>query len=180
MVVHLHLQYRICIFVNRCYCRYSVLIEGNELNFTFCWPCISIYACNQTNLIPQHVSGLILTNHQEVAMYVCNNWYVLYVLVDRPADSQLNRTTHTNWHIYTGWRVTDWHISQYISKLRVHKPTFGNRKWLSNYEHFHKTGKITFATFTLVRALHKWRGISRLHYEVCEMCQSAPRHSEHC
>jgi hypothetical protein len=58
--------------------------------------------------IPLHVSGLILTNHQEITMYVCNNWYVLYVLVDcRPADGQLNRITHTNCHIYTGWRGAD-------------------------------------------------------------------------
>jgi hypothetical protein len=61
--------------------------------FMFCWPCISIYACNETNLIyywssvysvtiPLHVSGLLAAHHQEVAMYICNNWYVLYVSVD--------------------------------------------------------------------------------------------------
>jgi hypothetical protein len=62
-------------------------------NFVFCWPCISIYACNETNLmlylssvysvtIPLQVSGLLAAHHQEVTMYICNNWYVLYVLVD--------------------------------------------------------------------------------------------------
>jgi hypothetical protein len=48
----------------------------------------SIYACNETNLIhcfpsvysviiPLHVSGLLVAHHQEVTMYMCNNWYVL-------------------------------------------------------------------------------------------------------
>jgi hypothetical protein len=32
--------------------------------------------------IPLHVSGLLVAHHQEVTMYLCNNWYVLYVLVD--------------------------------------------------------------------------------------------------
>jgi hypothetical protein len=31
--------------------------------------------------MPLHVSGLIAAHHQEVSMYVCDNWYVLYVLV---------------------------------------------------------------------------------------------------
>jgi hypothetical protein len=69
------------------------------------------HAPNETNLmlylfsvysvtIPLHVSGLLVAYHQEVTMYVCDNWYVLYVLVDcrRPADSQLTRT---NCRIYT-------------------------------------------------------------------------------
>jgi hypothetical protein len=29
-----------------------------------------------------HVLGLLVAHHQEVTMYICNNWYVLYVLVD--------------------------------------------------------------------------------------------------
>jgi hypothetical protein len=55
----------------------------------FCWPCISIYACNETNLMhylssdysvtmPLHVSGLLVAHHQEVTMYICDNSYVLY------------------------------------------------------------------------------------------------------
>jgi hypothetical protein len=28
-----------------------------------------------------HVSGLVVAHHQEVAMYICDNWYVVYVLV---------------------------------------------------------------------------------------------------
>jgi hypothetical protein len=52
-----------------------------------------VYACNETNLMhnlssvysvrtPLDVSGLLVAHHQEVTMYVCVNWYVLYVLVD--------------------------------------------------------------------------------------------------
>jgi hypothetical protein len=52
-------------------------------------------ACNETNLIhylssvysvtiPLHVSGFLVAHHQEVTMYICNNWYVLYVLDDWP------------------------------------------------------------------------------------------------
>jgi hypothetical protein len=78
--------------------------------------CISIQAHNETNLmhylssvysvtISLHISGLLFAYHQKVTMYICNNWYVLYVLVDcqlawlewnstpnRPADGQLKRT----------------------------------------------------------------------------------------
>jgi hypothetical protein len=50
-------------------------------------------ACNGTNLmhclssvysvtIILHVSDLLVAHYQEVTMYICNNWYVLYVLVD--------------------------------------------------------------------------------------------------
>jgi hypothetical protein len=59
----------------------------------FCWLCISKYACNETNLMhylsslywvitPVHVLGLVVAHHQEEAMYICDNWYALYVLVD--------------------------------------------------------------------------------------------------
>jgi hypothetical protein len=48
-------------------------------------------ACNETNLmhylfsvysnaIPLHVLGLPVAHHQEVTKYICDNWYVLYVL----------------------------------------------------------------------------------------------------
>jgi hypothetical protein len=71
-----------------------VILTGKRPNFMFCWTySISIYACNETNLmhylssvysvtIPLHVLGLLVGHHQEVTMYICNNWYVLYVLVD--------------------------------------------------------------------------------------------------
>jgi hypothetical protein len=47
----------------------------------FCWPCISIYMWNETNLmhylpsvysvtVPLHVSGLIVAHRPEVAMYI--------------------------------------------------------------------------------------------------------------
>jgi hypothetical protein len=50
-------------------------------------------ACNETNLMhyissvysvtkPLHVSDLLVAHHQEVTMYICNKWYVLYVFVD--------------------------------------------------------------------------------------------------
>jgi hypothetical protein len=56
------------------------------------WPCISTYAHDETNLmhylssvysvtIPLHVSGLLVAHHQEVTTYICNKWYVLYVVV---------------------------------------------------------------------------------------------------
>jgi hypothetical protein len=59
----------------------------------FCLPRILLCACNETNLmhylssaysvtIPLHVSGLLVAHHQEVTMYICDNWYVFYVLDD--------------------------------------------------------------------------------------------------
>jgi hypothetical protein len=50
------------------------------LCFMFCWTCISIYACNKTNLMHRsssvywvtillHVSGLLVAHHQEETMY---------------------------------------------------------------------------------------------------------------
>jgi hypothetical protein len=32
--------------------------------------------------IPLHVSGPLVAHHQEITMYICDNWYVLCVLVD--------------------------------------------------------------------------------------------------
>jgi aminoglycoside phosphotransferase (APT) family kinase protein len=32
--------------------------------------------------IPLNASGLLIAHHQEVNMYICDNWYVFYVLVD--------------------------------------------------------------------------------------------------
>jgi hypothetical protein len=70
----------------------------------FCWPCVSIYACNETNLmhyllsvysitIPLNFSGLLVAHHQEVKMYICDNWYVLYIYTMLPPDDgQLTRT----------------------------------------------------------------------------------------
>jgi hypothetical protein len=50
--------------------------------------------CNETNLmhysssvysvtIPLNVSGMLVAHYHEVAMCICDNWYALYVLVDR-------------------------------------------------------------------------------------------------
>jgi hypothetical protein len=47
------------------------------------------YACNGTNLmhylpsvysvtIPLYVSGLLVAHHQELTMYICDNWYMFY------------------------------------------------------------------------------------------------------
>jgi hypothetical protein len=47
--------------------------------------------------IPLHVSRLLVAHHQEVTMYICNNWYVLHVLI----ECRLKRTTRTNSHIHT-------------------------------------------------------------------------------
>jgi hypothetical protein len=81
-------------------CKLGLCIAGKDAkehracwNFMFCWPCISKYACNETNVmhylssvywvtIPLHVSGLPVAHHQEVATHICGNWHVLYVLVD--------------------------------------------------------------------------------------------------
>jgi hypothetical protein len=73
---------------------------------------IYIYACNETNLmhylpsvysvtIPLHVSGSLVAHHQEVTMYICNKWYVLYV----SADCQL-----------ASWQSTKTKRQQYNSK----------------------------------------------------------------
>jgi hypothetical protein len=58
--------------------------EPGTPNFMFCLMCISIYACNETNLM-RYLSAvysatvpLHADHHQEVTMYICYNWYVLY------------------------------------------------------------------------------------------------------
>jgi hypothetical protein len=51
-----------------------------------------IYVCNKTNLMhylfsvywfttPLQVSCFLVAHYQEVIMYTCNNWYVLYVYI---------------------------------------------------------------------------------------------------
>jgi hypothetical protein len=52
---------------------------------------------SSVNLVttPVHVSAVLVAHHQEVRVYICDNWYVLYVLVD------CRRTARTNCHIYT-------------------------------------------------------------------------------
>jgi hypothetical protein len=44
--------------------------------------------------IPLSVSVLLVAHHQEITMYICDNWYVLYVLVDC-------RRAWLEWNIYT-------------------------------------------------------------------------------
>jgi hypothetical protein len=71
-------------------------------------------------------------------MYICDNWYVLYVLVDcrrawmewntpsSAADSRLRITIHTNCHIYTllppddGLLASPKHVELWlIDKLKI-------------------------------------------------------------
>jgi hypothetical protein len=48
----------------------------NETNLTHCLS--SVYSVTT----PLHVLGLLVAHHQEVTVYICDSWYVLYVLVD--------------------------------------------------------------------------------------------------
>jgi hypothetical protein len=98
-------------------------ISGNEF-LMFCWLCISIYACNETNLMhylsysvitPLHVSGLLVVHHQEVTMYICDSWYVLYVLV----DCQLTRPNQAS--LYHTDRQTDRQTDQYCESFHIQK-----------------------------------------------------------
>jgi hypothetical protein len=64
-------------------------------------------ACNKTNLMyylssvysvttPLHVSGLLVALHQKVTVYICDNLYAWYVLVDcRQVRWQSNKTYYT-------------------------------------------------------------------------------------
>jgi hypothetical protein len=83
------------------------------LNFLWFWQCISIYACNEINLMHHlssvysvtillHVLGLLVHQHQEVTMYICDNWYVLYVLF----HCQLQPTSpkHVEYSDWINWR----------------------------------------------------------------------------
>jgi hypothetical protein len=72
--------------------------------------CISIYACNETNLmhylssvylviLPLHASGLLVSHHQEVTMYICDNFSKtrtnsrIHTLLP-PYDGQLSSWKH--------------------------------------------------------------------------------------
>jgi hypothetical protein len=68
-------------------------LRCNATNLRHCLP--SVYSVT-TSL---HVSGLLVAHHQEVTMYIRDNWYVLYMLVDRQQATR--RTARTNCHIYT-------------------------------------------------------------------------------
>jgi hypothetical protein len=76
----------------------EIVIKRKVVNWNLCnatdkvkGKCTEKYACNETNLmhylssvysvtIPLYVSGLLVAHHQEVTMYICDSWYVLYVL----------------------------------------------------------------------------------------------------
>jgi hypothetical protein len=67
----------------------------------FCWPCISIHLCNKTQLDALFILGLF---HQSTStcfrhmcspssggiLYIYNNWYVQYFLVDYLSAFHLN------------------------------------------------------------------------------------------
>jgi hypothetical protein len=79
--------------------RFVTSQKNEDLKYTNeAWNFITVFklvvrACNETKLMhylsslywvtaPLHVSGLLVAHHQEVVMYICNNWYVVYVLVN--------------------------------------------------------------------------------------------------
>jgi hypothetical protein len=62
---------------------------------------LNMYACNETNLmqyvssvysvtVPLRVLGLLVVCHQEVTMYICKKWYVLYIRVAQKTKSLKN------------------------------------------------------------------------------------------
>jgi hypothetical protein len=83
---HFHILHQDCI-------QYKPWRRIDHYNLVFCWPCIAIYACNETNLMhclssvysvttPLHVSGLLVAHHQEVTMYICV-WQLVRVVLLR-------------------------------------------------------------------------------------------------
>jgi len=71
----------------------SHINQGNQeqINFMFCWPCISIYLCNKPDalfilsLYRQSTStcfGHICSPSSGGILYIYNNWYVLCSIVD--------------------------------------------------------------------------------------------------
>jgi hypothetical protein len=49
--------------------------------------------------IPLHVSGLLVAHRQEVPMYTCNIWYVLYVLVDCQLQLTVNDDENADYKV---------------------------------------------------------------------------------
>jgi hypothetical protein len=112
--------------------RLKVTVAWDYRNFMFCWPCISKYAFNDTDLMhclssvywvttPLHVSGFLAAHHQEAAMFKGDNWYVLYVLVDcrrawRPTDSRLKINSASSWFHYTRYYLN---LIQLINLIQV-------------------------------------------------------------
>jgi hypothetical protein len=62
-----------CDNINYCNYNCNAFNEANVMHYLS-----SVYSVT----IPLHVSGLLVAHHQEVTMYICNKWYVLYILVD--------------------------------------------------------------------------------------------------
>jgi hypothetical protein len=96
-------------FTPMCLAYYDVfwLFLTLRVNFMLCWPCISIYLCNKNQLIALFILSLfrqststcfgrICSPSSGSTLYLYNNWYILYILVDCllawPTDSQLKRT----------------------------------------------------------------------------------------
>jgi hypothetical protein len=76
-----------------------------------------IHAGNETNLmhylssvcsvtITLHVSGLLVAHQQEVTMYICNKWYVLYFAAACQLAHFQKTKTHTPSHLLRRYIVT--------------------------------------------------------------------------
>jgi hypothetical protein len=61
--------------------------------------------------IPLHALGLLVAHHQEVTMYICNNWYVMYVLVDcQQAWVCSNQASWQSIKMYSRYQLLHIHI----------------------------------------------------------------------
>jgi hypothetical protein len=101
----------------------------------FCWPCISKYECNESNLMhqlssvysvttPLHVSGLIVANHQEIAIYMYM-WQLVSVVFLSPLSADLDGPP-TICHICTllppddGLLASPKHVQEWwLNKLKI-------------------------------------------------------------
>jgi hypothetical protein len=98
------------------------------------WRTIYLASSAYSVTIPLLDSGLLLAHHQEETICVCNNLYVLYVLVDswRAADSQLRRTTHTSYLTYLLHAAESFLWSWQFSQLTKKFPAFyGTRRFFT-------------------------------------------------
>jgi hypothetical protein len=87
----------------------------------------SVYSVTVT----RHVSGLLVARHQEVTMYICNKWYVMYVLVVCQLVSWQSTKTYHLLHIYiviSCWwansKPETWEL-QWRNKLKINRASVG-------------------------------------------------------
>jgi hypothetical protein len=99
-----------CVIFLTKHCKYV------RLSFMLCWLCISKCACNETKLmhylssvywvtLPPHVSGWLVAHHQEVAMYIRDNCYMLYgpPTVDSPKHVEVEWLNKQKINSASGW-----------------------------------------------------------------------------